>query len=111
MVNVTRSTGPTVTLLNVTDPQGLGENVTIYVNITEPASLPLNNVWVQITPPGGSPANYTMWNITKNIWLINNFTDWENGSYAFTVYANDTGGATGQNSSNFTLFANLTVQL
>ncbi|RLJ00711.1 MAG: hypothetical protein DRP06_01315 [Candidatus Aenigmatarchaeota archaeon] len=83
------STPPNVTVISdLPDPQGLGENVTITVNVTD--NVGIDTVLVGITPPGGSETNYTMTN-QSSIYSYN-YLNYTNGTYIYTIYANDGGG-------------------
>jgi hypothetical protein len=87
------------------DPQGFGWNVTILANVSNASAVLLG-----ITPPGGNETNYTMANLSAILYEYN-FTGWVNGTYLYTIYANNSAGSWFNGSeNNFTLFQNISIQ-
>lgn len=103
---------PTITGINATpSPCGFGENVTINVTVTD-AGAGVDTVLIEITQPNGDVlANDTMTNITCSIYQYN-YTDWLNGTYNYTIHANDTLGNSKFSTVNqFNMYINLTIQV
>ncbi len=106
------NTAPVVNSISATSPQGFGENVVITANVTDPDGQQyLSSVKVGITPPGGAEVNYSMWNTSSEIWTLNNFTDYHNGTYSYTVYAIDSGELMDSASGTFEMYDNLTISI
>jgi hypothetical protein len=98
---------PNITSISTTpNPQGFGENITIEANITK-GEGDIDTVLAGITPPGGDETTYLMWNISSNIWILDNFTDFTNGTYSYTVYVNDSNGKTDTSSGTFDMYVDL----
>ena len=103
---------PVVNSVNASSPIGFGENVTITANITDAdGQTDIDTVLAGITPQGESQTNYSMSNISSEVWQLNNFTDFTNGTYSYTVYVNDTNGLINSSSGSFEMYANLTIQV
>ncbi len=106
------NTAPVVNSVSATSPQGFGENVAITANVTDPDGQQyLSLVKVGIIPPGGAEVNYSMWNTSSEIWTLNNFTDYHNGTYSYTVYAIDNLGLMDSASGTFEMYDNLTISI
>ncbi|MFH1133549.1 MAG: LamG-like jellyroll fold domain-containing protein [Nanoarchaeota archaeon] len=79
-------TGPTIaSVTESADPIGYGFNITISATITD-----TNNVSsgvLEVTAPSGRKANVTMVNLSAT--YFGNFSDWENGTHSYVVFAND----------------------
>ncbi|MEA2036035.1 MAG: hypothetical protein U9O94_00895 [Nanoarchaeota archaeon] len=103
---------PTINSISATNPQGFGENVTITANITVTnGSENIDTVLVGITPPNEQETNYTMWNISSDIWTLDNFNDYTKGTYSYTLYVNGTSGALSSSSGTFEINVGLYVSV
>jgi len=92
-------------------PQGFGENVTITANITDiNGTSDIDTVLVGITPPNEQQTNHTMNYASGDLWKYN-FTDFTNGTYTYTVYANDSTGLTDSASGTFEMYVNLYINI
>jgi|GEM_PF-4103664 len=88
------------------DPQGFGFNVTMQAFVAGAST-----VLAEITPPSGGPFNITMTNITA-VHYIAYYSDWTNGTYNYTIFANDSSGLWWSSQAyNFSLYQNLTLQV
>ena len=106
-------TPPVVNNVNATPAvEGFGRNITLYANVADAdGQADIHTVWVNITAPNGISYNLTMTNTSLYIWEVN-YTDYVNGTYNFTVYANETSGVVGStNSSTFNMYINLTINI
>jgi hypothetical protein len=74
-------------LRDTPDPQDIGEYVNITVNITDPVGV--GEVWINITHPNGSWFNNSMLPGSGDEWFYNS-TFIDEGTYSYTVWANDT---------------------
>jgi len=97
---------PIIESLSATNPQGFGEDVTITANIIE-GPYETDTVLVGITPPELLETNYSMWSIAPQIWVLDNFTSYLNGTHDFTVYVNDSIGNESSDSSSFDIYSNI----
>ncbi|NOQ37727.1 hypothetical protein GQ472_02455, partial [archaeon] len=103
------STPPIITDVSDNSPKGFGTNITINATVTDTNEVDI--VLVEITPPGQSPTNYTMTNITGDVYQYN-YTNWENGTYTYKIYANDTSGNLNTSSGHsFDMYVNMTIQV
>ncbi|MFH1802529.1 MAG: LamG-like jellyroll fold domain-containing protein [archaeon] len=92
--------------------QGFGEIVIIKANVTDSSGQgDIDTVLVGITPPGESQTNYTMSNISEQIWQLDSFTDFTNGTYSYMVYANDSEGNSDSSTSTFQMYVDFTAQI
>ncbi|MBS3137107.1 hypothetical protein J4232_01615 [Candidatus Woesearchaeota archaeon] len=87
------------------NPIGFGQNVTIGSIIMSDNKI--HNAYVNIIQPNGVDANYTMTNLS-NSWSFN-FSSYLNGTYNYTIYANDTSGLINLVSGNFQIHANFFI--
>jgi len=90
---------------------GYGRNVTINATVTD-LDLNLASVWVNISAPDGTSANHSMMNVPSTSIFQYNFTSFMNGTYNFTVWANDSFGeysrsSIGQFNIYVVLYANI----
>ena len=111
-VSFSKDTGaPTISQVTITPSiTGLGQLINITANATDSSGI--SSVWVAITPSGQSQVNYTMSNSSIQIFNYS-YRVWFNGTYSVIVYANDTLGILGSNSSQtFVVYNdNITVQI
>ncbi len=100
---------PSVSVTHTPDPQGLGENVTISATITD--NIQLSTVKFQITNPSNVAVNFTNNTGSGSTYTLK-FLNYTNGTYSYTIFANDTSG--NMNSSqtgSFELYINATIQV
>ncbi|UCE37447.1 MAG: hypothetical protein JSW00_18650 [Thermoplasmata archaeon] len=74
-------------LVDAPDPQEIGGFVNISVNVTDPVGV--GGVWINITYPNGSWLNISMLPGSGDGWYYNS-TFIDQGTYSYTVWANDT---------------------
>src|SRR3989344_4565782 len=86
------------------NPQGFGENVTIFatLNVTNSVDVVILNV----TRPNGNESSYVLTNISDDTWAYN-FTDYINGTYNFTFFVNYSNGLSTEESGKFYMLVNL----
>lgn len=98
-------------LTSLPSPQGYGENVSIRAEITDVnGTQDIATVIVGIQPPQGNVTNYSMINISSNVWQ-RIYTDFKNGTYAYTVFVNDSSGLRSKSSGTFVITATLEMQI
>jgi hypothetical protein len=103
------TTPPSITDVADNSPKGFGVNVTINATVND--SIGVDTVLIEITLPNGTTlANDTMTNVSSTFYQYN-YTDWLNGTYNYTIYANDTTGNWNTSSDSFTLYVNMSIQV
>ena len=70
------------------EEQGFGLPINVTATITSPSSV--DNVTLQIIYPNSTAENVSMANISSTVLWSYLFTGWQNGTYRFTTFANDT---------------------
>lgn len=75
---------PRIIDISFIEEQEFGKNVSINVTLAIPQNVSF--VSLNITNPNGTLYSYNLTNASSNIWGINNFTDFVNGTYNFTFY-------------------------
>jgi len=89
------------------NPQGFGLNTTIQAEVT---TALYDDVKVGITSPGGSETNYSMYKVCG--YHQYNYSSWQNGTFNYTIYANDTYGKENfSNTDDFDIYVNLSIQV
>ncbi|RME15548.1 MAG: hypothetical protein D6797_06330, partial [Bdellovibrio sp.] len=96
--------------------QGFGENVTITARVIDPDGPgDIDTVWVNITDPNNNFAVITMdgtINPDPEVWVLNNYTNYINGTYTYRVYANDsTGTVINSSDQYFRMYINLSTHI
>lgn len=94
--------------VNATSPAGFGDNVTIDAEIAS-GNYTIDTVLAGINPPGDDEVNYTMHNISSGIFVLDNYTNYINGTYNYTVYVNNTAGNITSDSGFFDMWINMTL--
>ncbi len=82
------------------DPQGQGSNVTIYANVTDDDTL--DDVLLTVTAPNGTVVlNNQPMSFSAGLYNYTFEQTWYNGTYTYTVRANDSTGSASEQGSSF----------
>ncbi|MFB6241385.1 MAG: DUF2341 domain-containing protein [Candidatus Nanosalina sp.] len=86
------NTDPVINQFNVTpDRNGYKRDVTFRANITD--NVAVYNAKANITTPGGDVVEKPLTKIKDGVWQAN-YSDWQQGTHSFYIWANDTGANT-----------------
>ncbi|MCK5025862.1 MAG: hypothetical protein KAS15_04680, partial [Nanoarchaeota archaeon] len=92
--------------INATSPVGFGDYVTIDTEIAE-GDYTLDTVLAGITVPGYNEVNYTM----LPAYVIDDYTNYTNGTYNYVVYVNNTDGEIVSENGWFDMWVNMSVSV
>ena len=92
--------------INATSPVGFGDYVTIDTEIAE-GDYTLDTVLAGITVPGYNEVNYTM----PPAYVIDDYTNYTNGTYNYVVYVNNTDGEIVSENGWFDMWVNMSVSV
>ncbi|PIZ50059.1 hypothetical protein COY28_05810, partial [Candidatus Woesearchaeota archaeon CG_4_10_14_0_2_um_filter_57_5] len=100
---------PSVTAVSVSPVlQGYDVNVTIQATVTDDTAV--DRAWVGVMQTDDAEANFSMYNVS-DVWFAN-VSFWYNGTYPFTIYANDSSNNLNDTETgSFNLSAKVTIGL